>query len=799
MIKNYFKIAWRNLRKNRLYSLINLLGLAIGISCCALIYLYVGRELSYDAYNEKADRIFRMTAVSYHQIKTDRFAPTSPIMAQKLVDNFPEVERMVRFNVSMRPLSYKENKFYDTRVFYSDSTLFDVFTFPVIEGNPKTALTKPYSIVITESTAKKYFGNEPAFGKMMQLSDTINLLVTAVIKDIPENSHFKFDCFLSRTTMNDMNKNNAGWLDDNENNWFNCNTFSYVLLKEGADVATMQPRFNAFITKEMADIRKAVGMYFNIDLQPLRKIYLTSHLDADYRNVKRGDITYVYIFIGSALLILLIACSNFINLSTARSLNRAKEIGLRKVIGARRTQLIAQFIGESLFFATAAAILSFLIVIPGIPVLNSLLETQLSFQPQLFWLYLLVVAAVGLLAGAYPALLMSSFAPVRSLKGRVSHHLADVLFRKGLVVFQFSIAIVLIIGTSIVLDQLDYIQNRNIGLNRDQVINIDLKPLNLSQREVLLKETSRSPKVVSATMNSFSFKGFANITLLPEGTSEKEMKACPVFVADENFFKTWQVEFAAGRDFSKDHPSDLNEAFIVNEAAVKDFGWKSPQEAIGKHINWAFGKEGKVIGVVKDFNFASLRDEIQPLLVHIYPQWYNTLTLRLKSGDMKASLAELESTWKGISPQTPLTYAFADEDFESLYHAEMNMRTVLSAFTFLSVFVACLGLFGLAAFTIRQRNREISIRRVLGSGVSGIVRLLSTDFLKLVLVAVIIAIPIAWYGTDKWLRNFAFQTGLHWWLFLVAAVTALLIAFLTVSLQAVKAALVNPVKNLRSE
>lgn len=799
MIKNYFKIAWRNLRKNRLYSLINLLGLAIGISCCALIYLYVGRELSFDAYNEKADRIFRMTTVCYHQVKTDRFAPTSPIMAQKLLDNFPEVERMVRFNVSMRPLSYKENKFYDTRVFYSDSTLFDVFTLPAIEGDPKTALTKPYSIVITESIAKKYFGNEPAFGKMMQLSDTINVLVTAVIKDIPENSHFKFDCFLSRTTMNDMNKNNAGWVDDNENNWFNCNTYSYVLLREGADATTMQPRFNAFMTKEMVDIRKAVGMYCNIDLQPLRDIYLTSHLDADYKGVKRGDITYVYIFIGSAVLILLIACSNFINLSTARSLNRAKEIGLRKVIGARRAQLIAQFLGESLFFAMVAALLSLLIVIPCIPVLNSLLETQLSIQPNLFSLYLLVIVAVGLLAGAYPALLMSSFAPVRSLRGRISHHLADVLFRKGLVVFQFSIAIVLIIGTSIVLDQLDYIQNRNIGLNRDQVISIELRPLSPSQREVLLKETSKNPKVLSASMNGFSFKGVSNITLLPEGTSEKELKACPVFGADENFFKTWQVEFAAGRDFSKDHPTDLNEAFIINEAAVRDFGWKSPQDAIGKRITWAFGKEGKVIGVVKDFNFMSLRDAIQPLLVHIYPQWFGVLTLRLKSDDMRASLAEIESIWKDISPQSPLTYTFADEDFRSLYHAEMNMRTVLSAFTFLSVFVACLGLFGLAAFTIRQRNREISIRRVLGSGVSGIVRLLSTDFLKLVLAAVVIAVPIAWYSAGKWLQNFAFQTGLHWWLFLSAALVALLIAFLTVSVQAMKAALVNPVKNLRSE
>lgn len=798
MIQNYFKIAWRNLWKNRLYSLINLLGLAIGIGCCALIYLYVSRELSYDAYNEKADRIFRMTTVAYHKDKTDRFAPTSPIMAQKLLDNFPEVERMVRLNVSMRPLSYKDRKFYDMRIYYSDSTLFDVFTLPAVAGDTKQALNKPYSIVITESAARRYFGDAPALGQLMQLSDTVNVQVTAVIKDIPENSHFKFDCFLSRATLRDLMKDNPEWRDE-EQNWFNCNTYSYILLRPGADASKMQPRFNAFMTKDMADVRKAVGMYANIDLQPVRDIYLRSHLDADYKGVKHGDITYVYIFIGSALLILLIACSNFINLSTARSLNRAREIGLRKVIGARRVQLIAQFLGESVLFAFAGALLSWLLVLPGISVFNSLLGTELHFTAGLLWMYLVVIVAVGVLAGVYPALLMSSFAPVRSLKGRVSHHLADVLFRKGLVVFQFSIAIVLIIGTTVVLNQLNYIQNHNIGLNRDQVLNIDLRALGRQQRDVLLKSMQQNPKVVSASLNGFSFKGISNITVLPEGTSEQELKACPVFAADEQFFKTWQVTFVAGRDFSKDFPSDLNEAFIINEAAVKDFGWKSPKEAIGKKIVWAFGKEGKVIGVVKDFNFASLKEEIQPLLVHIFPQWFNGLTLRLKTEQMQGTLAELENAWRSVSPQAPFTYTFADDDFASLYHSEMNMRSVLSAFTVLSVFVACLGLFGLAAFTIRQRNREISIRKVLGSGVSGIVQLLSKDFLKLVLVSVIIAIPIAWYGANSWLRNFAFKTDLHWWTFGIAGAVALFIAFFTVSLQAVKAATANPMNNLRAE
>lgn len=799
MIKNYFKIAWRNLRNNSLYSLINIVGLAIGISCCMLIYLYVSHELSYDGYNEKADRIFRATAVIYRQNSDEKFAPTSPIMAQKLLDNFPEVETMVRFNGSNRPLSYKDKLFHDTKIVYSDSSLFDVFTFPLVEGNPKTALSKPYSIVLTESTAKKYFGNEPAFGKMVQLSDTINFLVTAVMKDIPKNSHFNFDCFISRITMNEMNKDNPSWIEENENNWFNCNTYSYLLLKENSDAKKLQPRFNSFMTKEMAEIRKAVGMYFNIDLQPLRDIHLTSKLSADYKNAKHGDITYVYIFIGSAILILLIACSNFINLSTARSLNRAKEIGLRKVIGARRPQLILQFLGESILFTTLAALLSVLFILPGIYFFNSLLGADLSFNSTLIWIYLVLIFTVGILAGIYPALLMSSFTPIRSLKGRVHHNLADIIFRKGLVVFQFSIAIVLIIGTTIVLSQLDYIQNHNIGMNKEQVVSIELKSMEPSKHQLVLKELAKNPNVISSSLNSFSFKGIANITLLPEGTSEKELRACPVFAADETFFDTYQVKFAAGRNFSKTHTSDLNEAFIVNEKAVKEFGWKSPQDAIGKKIIWAFGKEGKVIGVVKDFNYTSLKDDIKPLLVHIFPQWYNSLTLRVKTDKLSSTMSVLERNWKEISPQSLFNYSFAEDDFNSLYQSEINMRSVLSAFTFLSVFVACSGLFGLAAFTIRQRYREIGIRKVLGSSIKGIVQLLSKDFLKLVALSILIAVPIAWYGSNKWLQNFVYKTDIHWWVFLMAGSLALLIAFATVSIQALRAALANPVKSIRPE
>lgn len=799
MLKNYFKIAWRNLLRNKLYSLINIIGLAIGVSCCVLIFLYVQYELSYDSYNTKAGRLFRLTTESHEPKKTEHFAPTSPMVSQRIHDNFPEVEQFARLNFSKRSVSYGTAKFYDTRILYADSSLLTMFTFPMLAGDPVKALTAPYSIVLTESAAKKYFGNEPAYGKTMKMSDTIPLQVTGIIRDIPANSHIKFDCILSRTTMSEMNKHNEQWKEENERNWFNCDSYAYILLSEKTDYRKFEPKMNRVIEKEMMELRKSVGMWMNIRLQPVKDIHLKSHLDAEFRGNDNSDIAYVYIFSGTAFLILLIACCNFINLSTARSINRSKEIGLRKVIGAKRMQLVAQFLGESLLFSGIASLLSLLIVLAAIPAFNTFIGVPLSLNLSVFWIYLVIIAAVGILASLYPALLMSSFTPITSLKGKVSHGLADIFFRKGLVVFQFSIAVMLIVGSSLILQQLDFIQHRNIGMNKEQVMGIELRAPDARRGEVILKELSKNPNVVNATLNGFSFKGMANITLLPEGTSENELTSCNVFSVDENFLKTFQIGLVAGRDFSKDFPNDVNDAFIVNETAVKTFGWKTPKEALGKKIQWGGGKEGKVIGVTKDFNYASLRDEINPLLIHIFPPWYNTVTLRLKTNDLPKTLRDIETAWKSVVTESPFKYAFVEDDFNSLYRSERNMRSVLGAFTFLSVLIACLGLFGLAAFTIKQRFREIGIRKVLGSSVSGIVQLLSRDFLKLVLLSILIACPLAWYAMHLWLQDFAFKIEIGWWVFILAGSMALLVAFATVCFQAMKAALANPVKSLRTE
>lgn len=799
MFKNYLKIAWRNLFKDKLYSLINIIGLSIGITSCALIYLYVSYELSYDSYHHQSENIYRMISSSHEPDKVKEFAPTSPIMARSALENFAEVEKIVRFNGSSRNISYEQKKFYDTKIHYADSTLLDVFDFDLIQGDKRTILNKPYSVVLTESAAKKYFGNENAYGKIMKLSDTINLTVTGVIRDIPKNSHFSFECFLSRNTMDDMNKADSTWYQNNELNWFNCNTFSYLRLKDGTDPAKLKAKINAYMTKENEEIRKQTGMYMNCDLQPLTSIHLNSHLEAEFKDSKNGNIQYIYIFIGTAILMLVIACCNFINLSTAKSINRSKEIGLRKVIGATRKQLIAQFLGESVLFALIGSLISILFVISLLPVFNSFVGIELHFNSSILLIYLIIIICVGLLSGSYPALLMSSFSPIRSIKGSIKHSLSDIIFRKGLVIFQFSIAVALIICTIIVLNQMDFIQNKNIGMNKDQLLNIELKNQDAAKSDVIISELRKNPKIVSASVNSFSFKFMSNITLVPEGLAENKLTSCNVFSTDHNFFKTYQIPFVAGRDFSPSFQTDETSGFIVNEAAVKEFGWKTAQNAIGKNIQWGLGKEGKVIGVVKDFNFSTLKDNIKPVLMHIFKPWYSNITVRLKTQNVSTTISEIGEIWKTSAPHSPYKYSFVEDDFNSMFQSELKMRAVLGVFTFLSILVACLGLFGLAAFTIKQRVREIGIRKVLGSSVRGIVTQLSKDFLRLVFISIIISIPIAWYTSYKWLEDFAFRINISIWVFIGASFLAVCIALITVSTQALKAAWANPVKSLRSE
>jgi putative ABC transport system permease protein len=797
MIKNYFKTAWRNLKGNKLYSLINITGLSIGIACCIFIFLYVRLELSYDKYNVNAGRIYRLTEVLHMPNGDNARAVTSPPMAVTLQANFPEIEKAVRINYSARNVSNKEKKFNDIRIIYADSTLFDVFTFPMQAGISRQALTRPYSIVLTRSAAKKYFGNEQPLGKFMQLSDSINLTVTGVINDIPKNSHFNFDCILSNSTMTEMNPDQPL-----AKQWYNNNYYTYLLLPENYNPKKLEMRITSFIAKEMAEQRKATGLWYDLKLQPLTDIHLKSDLHAEIQQT--GDITYVYIFSAAAILILLIACTNFVNLSTAKSINRGREIGLRKVIGARRSQLIAQFLGESFFFVIISAILSVVIVAFALPFFNALTGEALSLSllqsPGLFFVYLGLVIVIGLLAGTYPAFLMSAFRPIQVLKGNLKHGFKDIFLRKGLVIIQFTIAIVLITGTVLIFEQMQFIQNRKLGLNKEQVLEFELTQSERGKEETLLKEISKNSGVISAALTDFTYKyGVSSVATIPEGFAENEVSSQRTIIVDENFLRTFQIELAAGRDFSKLYPTDIEEGFMVNETAVKEFGWKSNDLAIGKTINWGLGKKGKVIGVVKDFNFNSLHENIKPLIMHILPEEYGVIAVRIKPGNMVPTIKLIAQTRRNVTGESSFDYAFLDEDFATLYKGDFTMRSILSVFTILSIFVACLGLFGLTTFTIRQRFREIGIRKVLGASVTGMVNLLSRDLLKLILISIAIATPVSWFFMDKWLQNFAYRIQIDAWTFLLTGISALFIALLTVSFQAIKAAIANPVKSLRTE
>jgi len=796
MIKNYFKIAWRNLTKRKLYSIINVTGLSVGMACCMLIFLYLQYELSFDQYHKQADNIYRLTEM-LHLPKEDRpQAVTSPPMAPTLKANFPEIKNTVRLSFSSRILSVKEKKFYDTKIVYADSSLFDIFSFSMLQGNPKNALVQPYSIVLTETAARRYFGNEPPMGKTMKFSDTINLTVTGIIKDIPANSHFIFDAVLSRTTISDMNHYAP------ETNWFNNGQYSYLLLPEHYPYHDLEKKINDYVHKQMEEERKNSGLWYDFILQPLPDIHLRSNIHAEIN--PNSDISLVYIFSAAAILILLIACCNFINLSTAQSLNRSREIGLRKVVGARRIQLGIQFLSESFLFAVLGGLLAFVFVIGALPEFNEYtaksIPTNIFTNGQLLWVFGGILFSVGLIAGAYPALLMSSFAPINALRGAIRHGWQDVFLRKGLVIFQFTIAIILIAGTGLVLQQLRFIQNHKIGLNKEQVIEVNMRRADLAKGETLLNEFSQNAGVVNATLTDFSFKsGLSNIAVLPEGAANNEITSQSVISVDENFIKTFQIPLAAGREFSKSYATDSLEGFIINETAVELFGWKTADQAIGKNLDWGLGKKGKVVGVVKDFNFSSLHDKVKPIIIHILPDWYRFVAIRIKPERLTQTLKQLSGIWKDINSESPFEYTFLDEDFRNLYKEEQNLQSVLKLFTFLSIFIACLGLFGLAAFSIKQRFKEIAVRKVLGSSVAGITSLLSKDFLLLVLASAFIAIPLTWWGINKWLEGFAYRIIISWWVFGLAGLIAVIIALVTVSVHAIKAAIANPIKSLRTE
>jgi putative ABC transport system permease protein len=797
MFTNYLKVAFRSIMKNKVLNFINIAGLALGLSIFLLITLYVFEELSFDAFHLKHDRIFRVTELLHSPSKTLHMAVSSPPIAPALKENFPEILKTVRITSSTRTLSFKGLKLYEAKLIYADSTFFEIFTFPLTRGNPTRALVEPYSVVLTETAARKYFGDTEAFGETMLLSDTVALLVTGIMKDIPANSHIQFDAVISRSTYT-KNINNVP-----EDNWFHNDQYTYILLPEGYDYKKLEAKFPAYLEKAMAENKKEWGSWYDFVLQPLTDIHLRSKALWDMS--PNGDIKYVYIFSIAALIILCIACANYINLSTARSFKRGKEIGLRKVTGATRNQLAIQMLCESGLLVFISLVFACLIILCVLPAFNEITSKSLtisSFNNSItIAIILLVIPGVTLMAGIYPALYMSSLSPIKTLKDSPHQGGRNSILRKGLVVLQFSASIGFIAATLFIIRQLDYLQGKNLGLNKEQLVTLKMRSSIESKHQLIKEMCQTTPGVleVSATDFKYEYSSLSNMGMVPEGTIESETRSEFVISVDQNFLNIFNIDLITGRNFSTDISIDEKESFIVNETAVKEFNWKSSEEAIGKTIFWNDWKKGKVIGVVKDFNFISLHEAVKPVIIHILPESYSCVIVKINAGEARETITRLEASWKKMNLDSPFEYSFLSEDYNKLYKSEQVTQNIAGIFSSLSIFIACIGLFGLSVFMAEQRLKEIGIRKVLGASIPAIVNLLSIDFLKLVILATVVAVPITWYGMEKWLSDFAYRIDISWWVFGGAGIVAIFIALVTISFQSIKAAIANPVESLKTE
>jgi putative ABC transport system permease protein len=810
MIKNFLKTAWRNLIKNKTYSIINILGLAIGLSCFLLIAMYVIDELSFDRYNDKAGRIYRINSDIKFGGAEMHMPVTSDMMGQLLKKDYPEAEQYTRiYTFNGNKLIKKGNEYInEAKVAHVDSTFFDVFTLPAIEGNTKTALDEPNTVVLTKSTALKYFGTTDVVGKTIETNDNDHTFykVTAIIKDIPENSHFHFDFLFS------MKNVDYRWGQLTSHNFY-----TYLLLRPGTNYKAFEKHFAEYTEKyvlpdarqfmninSMADFEKA-GNKLVYSLIPLTKIHLYS--DRSFELSSGGNIQYVYIFSAVALFILIIACINFMNLTTARSANRAKEVGIRKVLGTERKYLVGQFLFESVFMVVLSLFISLGIIYLVMPAFNDVSGKSMNlenlFSPYLIPILILLPILVGLLAGSYPAFFLSAFRPIEVLKGKLKLGSKSGGLRSVLVVFQFATSIILIIGTIIVYRQLHYIQNKNLGYDKNEVLIIDGTSSLGDNIDAFKNEVLQMPGVESGTISSFLPVSNSSRS---DQTYSKEAVMNPqngidmqTWRIDYDYIKTLRMKTIKGRNFSKDFGTDSN-AVIINQTTAAFLGYKDP---VGQKI-YTLNRDNTqtisyhIIGVVQNFNFESLKKDIGPLCFVLGKRGYIT-TFKINAANINSLISLIEAKWKAMAPGMPFSYRFLDDSFNEMYNAETRIGKIALIFSILAIFIACLGLFGLATFIAEQRTKEIGIRKVLGASVNGVVRLLSNDFLKLVVIAFIIAAPLSWWAMHHWLQDFAYRTDISWWIFVLAGAITLFIALATVSFQAVRAAIANPVKSLRTE
>jgi putative ABC transport system permease protein len=807
MFKNYLKTAFRNLFKNKFYTSINIIGLAVGIATCLLILLYVLDELSYDRYNVNAGRIYRVNnEVKFGNNHFD-LAVAPAMMGPAMVKEFPQVKQYTRIQWYGGFLVRKGNEnLRENRVAYGDSTLFDVFTLPMIDGNPKTALKEPHSLVITETVAKKYFNRTDVAGKDMLINDTGNYKITGVIKDIPAQSHFNFDFFIA-------NAENPESINDN---WLSENWSTYVLLDKKADVIKLQPELNKMmdryvgpelqgVTNLTIDQFKKVGGYVRASLTPLTDIHLHSNKVGELE--ANSNVQFVYIFSAIAIFILLIACVNFMNLATARSSNRAKEVGVRKVLGSLRKNLVQQFLTESLLISFIALAFAVFIAALLLPYFNQLADkhilTNTLFRSGMIIPLVLLALVVGMLAGSYPAFFLSAFQPVDVLKGKLAGGFKRSWLRNALVVFQFVISIVLIIGTVVIYQQLNYIHTKDIGFNRNQVLVINSTNALGESAATFKNELLQISGVQNATLTGYlptDFNRNNDAFFTSPTLNQKDAISMQIWNVDENYIPTLDMKLLQGRNFSKQFLTDST-GIIINEAAAKFLGSK---DLLNKKLYRIRDLKSKqldelhIVGIVKNFNFNSLRDVITPLALHLGESRRN-ISVRVSTSDISGVIAQIKNKWQTMAPGLPLDYAFMDDQFNRLYSTEQHTGLIFITFAVIAIVIACLGLFGLVTYATEQRTKEIGIRKVLGADVKNIVTMISKDFFKLVIIASVVAFPLSWWAMNKWLNEFAYRIHIAWWIFLGAGLLTLFIALATISFQAIKAAIANPVESLRTE
>jgi len=797
MLKNYLKISLRNLWKNKSFTIINVAGLAIGLAVSFSILLYVVNEITYDRYHEKSDRIYRFAASMDLQERHFEIAQMPIPFGPALAKEFPEVKNFTRIQgAGTTIISRGDRLFKEKKIHYVDPGFFEMFTVPIKGGNPETFLDAPYKVVMTEEMAKKYFGDENPVGKTLEWDHEYPFTVTGVVKKMPENSHFKFNMLASLSTLESRGRN--------LNDWMGFSIYTYVELAEDVQKKDLEKKYQHFMWAQIPDQIKKIANKINLSLQPLTKIHLYSHLESELE--PPGNPVYIRIFTAIALFVLLIAGINFVNLSTARSAKRAKEVGMRKVLGAHRSRLAAQFLGESIILSLIGLILASVLITLWLPFFNQLIMKELAFRPFQDWSLSLgmlgITLLVGVLAGAYPALYLSSFGPLEAVKSRFKAGRGHKFFRKGLVTLQYIISITLICCTLVVFTQLNHVKNYNLGFDHEQMAVIYLQGQIRDKNQIFKNKLLTLPGVVNAAGSTTLMGIESNETYFRfEGMPQEDKQVLPHMAIDGDFLDTYDIKLVTGRNFSSEHLTD-NKAVILNETLVQQLGWENP---IGKTVKMTEMENREfievpytVVGVIRDFHFESLHQKIRGHVLRYTKDFYR-ISVKLGPEFISSTLGDIEKIWKDLEPKHPFNYTFLDDTFDRFYRTEQRLGEIFMAFSLITILIACLGLFGLASFSTEQRTKEIGIRKVLGSSSSKIALLLSKDFNRWVFFANVVAWPVAYIAMRQWLSHFAYRINLSLWIFIVSGLLAFVIALITISFRTFKAASLNPADSLRYE